>query len=846
MTKLSDSDSAGTMGEDGNNDVTAATTTTTMVVTTTEHEEMSVGEARYWGSYFREVRHNHCMMKPISLLMFFLFGIFLLVTLVLQLPGLVMGLILAPIIQRSAWYVEFLYPLPIGRWAHLLLMEASSKVRLGKSDDKNRGLHSRTIEQKIEVVPGRVYIHPIPQWVDNLGYLVVCLPQPTIERTERSIITVEEGRDPIVGFIIDSGQCDAVVKTIELIQEYHYNKRSIRLESIVSTHKHHDHTGGNTELLKHAMGSTITRVYGGAVEKVPNCTDHLVNGEKLTLPKFGSNDMNLVVEVEAIAVPAHTRGSMVYRLRTKTDEVGQAAVEFLFTGDTIFSGGSGVPFEADVGSETESQLAKSNGNTFIRGNLGPNAMERCFAEVMARAMPNDHSSDATERILIFPGHEYTQELLARQFQNAVGETSKWKNFPPRDYFETVSQLYIAFHRRSLPHNSGRLLMVPSTLQREIHINTVYRSMRQTGELVSRAIVYWYDHFCKTKGDTGLLQDGSRRTIPTSNGTRQKQQHRSSNPTPRQKTPSAIKKWNLDVSDINRSVFTTVYTADLESVFDDLVAGRLSKKRALDQLQTMKKRMDQPVVNKRAIPGFLPSDKHIYRGICGLAILGSKPKAMTLSDSRTMHLPPPNDYNSDKTLVSMNRLILVLTRLGLIHTSEGEDISVMIRLLWNEANEYSYPKEYRNSEQKKDSYDGVDVESPGHWHDEVEIGMLKWLMYGVTENQPSWFSKIFCMPCSSIPPNNFVYPEHPASSMNKRSGDLVSHDVLTCYLCRSATGNVQLPPSSRQCTDVASRRMATKTSSRETVSEGSDVEGDHDIEQLASSLRQQISKNVISA
>ena len=28
-------------------------------------------------------------------------------------------------------------------------------------------------------------------------------------------------------------------------------------------------------------------------------------------------------------------------------------------------------------------------------------------------------------------------------------------------------------------------------------------------------------------------------------------------------------------------------------------------------------------------------------------------------------------------------------------------------------------------------------------------------------------------------------------MNKKSGDLVSHDLLTCYLCRNATGCIQM-------------------------------------------------------
>jgi hypothetical protein len=171
------------------------------------------------------------------------------------------------------------------------------------------------------------------------------------------------------------------------------------------------------------------------------------------------------------------------------------------------------------------------------------------------------------------------------------------------------------------------------------------------------------------------------------------------------------------------------------------------------------------------------------------------------------MPPPLDHNSDKTLVSKKRLVCVLTRLGVINSSE-EDVSAMIDELWREANEYCSPKGYY-----KENYGGTDVESD-HWHDEIEIGMLKWILYGVSANQPSWFSKIFCMPCYKVPDNRIVFPEHPGSRMNQKSGDLVSHDVLSCYLCRNVTGstqavdiqparsydNVQPPPYSRKETE----------------------------------------------
>ena len=779
--------------------------------------------AQGWGSVFRELRHSSCMMAPVTLFMILVLVVFFSVTLIFQFPGLLLGFLLAPVLKRSSWYVEFLYPLPIGRWGHFLLMSFTSKMR-HKAKDKNRGFHSRTVEQKIEVVPGRVYIHFLPQWMDNIGYLIVCLPEPTASRTAGD----DQNATPPVGLVIDCGEMDAVVRSVELIQEYHYSEiPKIRLQSILSTHKHHDHTGGNAGFLKHPMGSNIRRVFGGAVEKVPCCTDLLVDGEKIELPRFESNDMNEFVEIETIAVPAHTRGSLVYCLRSK---VGEQA-EYMFTGDTMFSGGAGVPFEADVGIESDKQLRRSNGNTHIRGNQGTIAMERCFTEIVSRAKPNDLSPKVGERILIFPGHEYTQELLIRQFQSMVSEHNKWKNFSPRDYFETVSHMYVAFHRRSLPHNSGRLLLIPSTLQREVHINTHMRSLRRSADLVVRALSFWHGNFCTAKLDNETQTRISGSSI-SSNGNRISINEQRSLP---RKTPSGIKKWNMDAKNANDSVFTTVYTADLKAVIEDLSSGKIRKKKALERLQSMTQKMDSPVVNKRGIPGFLPSDKNIYRGICGLAILGSRPSALTISDSRIMKIPPPMDYNSDKILVSMKRLILVLTRLGLSQTNDEEDISVIIKKLWKEANEYCNPMECGKS------YNSVDLES-SHWHDEIEIGMLKWLMYGVSANQPSWFSKVFCMPCSSdTSKNHIVFPEHPASAMIKKSGDLVSHDIIMCYLCRNATGCVQFQNNNNigsSSFDSNSVNSHARLSLNETESDESCLsDGTHEIEITQSLLEE---------
>lgn len=714
--------------------------------------EAPYDDAGYLGSRFREWRHNPCLMEPVSLMFLLLFGVFMLITLLLQAPTLLLGLLLSPVLTRSSWYVQFLYSWDIAKNIHLFLIRSSRKPP--KADDKNRGFHSRTVEQRVEVVPGRVAIHPIPQFLDNLGYLIVCVPKSKAEKKKDVVITVDDQAESIIGIMVDCGEASATIRMIELIEQQHYGKKKIQIHAILCTHRHHDHVSGNAELMSHEMGSAISRVYSGAVERAPKTSHPLVNGEKLDLPKSGSNDMNELVAIEAVAVPAHTRGSLVYRLSCK--EPNQP--EFLFTGDTLFSAGAGVPFEADVGSETEGQLNQSHGNTFFRANLGQYAMERCFAEILSRAMPDGGvDSSVTEKMLIFPGHEYTAELLARQFHGSLNEACRWKNFVPRDFFDTVSHLYVALHRRSLPHNSGKLLLVPSTLSREIRISPHFRSLRRSGELVVRAISFWYDNFCKDKQDVSKVD--SRDETPLSNE-------------PPTKTTTTLRKWNVHADEVRQDVFTTLYTSDLDSLIDDLMSGAVTNEEAARRLRGATSKLEDAVVNKRAIPGFVPSDKSIYRGISGLVLLGSPPSAMCLADSRTMKLPPPIDSNSDRIMISMKRLILVLGRLGLTNSSDG-NVSVMIKQLWKEANHFI-----------TDDNGPSDVESTHK--DEIELGILKWVIYGVPSNQPSWFSKVCCMPCSKVPEER-KFPDHPISKMKRKVGDLVSHDVLTCALCRTATG-----------------------------------------------------------
>ena len=779
----------------------------------------------------REWRHNPCLMRPITALILILFAVFWIVVSVLKFPTLVLGLLMSPLLQRFQWVIEFWYPTSIGKWLHLTGVRLVNRTRNNSSNqehatDVNQGFHSRAIETRAEIVRGRVYVHPLPQLLDNLGYLVVCLPPPTSTnnqpRTRKARVPVAQpaGQDvvtvdpfanaqetKIVAFIVDCGDADAVVKNIKLIRKRFYGNKEIHVQAVLSTHKHHDHTAGNKAILEHAdwKNNPVKLIFGGAVENVPYCNYSLANGDKLPLPRSGDNSMDDVVEVEAVATPAHTRGSLTYVLRARTEwATGRGPVVCLFTGDTMFSGGGGVAFEADIDPGQDETSSKMTANSYINASASGNAVERCFAEILYRSIPPAAGGPTRESLLLFPGHEYTSELLSRQL-GSQQESCKWRNFAPSVFFETVSQMYISQHRRSLPHSSGRLLNVPSSLERELAINPQLRSLQQRGGVLLAALRLWNRNFATNK-----VSEVAGPAFESSN----------ERATTESKTRATETQWNLGVDDVNRKVFTTVYADDLDEIIRELSSGSIDVQSAALRLEGLKSAMGKPVIGRRPIPGALPSSKNVYRGLLAFALLGSSPTAATLSDSVNMKMSSPIDSSSDRIRVSKKRLIAVLHWLGLC---DGDDGLLMIRIihqLWKETQEYTARvgktvREKENDhgspdETKNDSLSATDVESMPDTDDEVELGALKWIVYGIPERpKSSWFS--YCMPCSSKSKgDDMPSKDHPAGrlGMKRHGGELVRHDVLTCPLCRNGTGCPALVSTSDDV--VFANRISTST------------------------------------
>lgn len=102
----------------------------------------------------------------------------------------------------------------------------------------------------------------------------------------------------------------------------------LQLSAILSTHHHHDHVGGNEELVREFPG---TRVFGYQSDRgrLPALTDALEDEARFDVGGFS---------FRALHIPGHTLGAVAY-----------VCDDAVFTGDTLFVAGCGRLFEGTAG-----------------------------------------------------------------------------------------------------------------------------------------------------------------------------------------------------------------------------------------------------------------------------------------------------------------------------------------------------------------------------------------------------------------------------------------------------------------------------------------------------------------
>lgn len=118
--------------------------------------------------------------------------------------------------------------------------------------------------------------------------------------------------------VVDPGDAEVVLDALQQLE--------LKLQAILVTHHHGDHTGGVAVL----RGATDAQVFGPAREPIP----------PPFTPLHGDDTVQaLGITFRVIDVPGHTAGHIAYF----ADAVDGAPL--LFCGDTLFSGGCGRIFE---------------------------------------------------------------------------------------------------------------------------------------------------------------------------------------------------------------------------------------------------------------------------------------------------------------------------------------------------------------------------------------------------------------------------------------------------------------------------------------------------------------------
>lgn len=150
-----------------------------------------------------------------------------------------------------------------------------------------------------------ITVHSYPIFDDNYAYLV--------QDQAGSASFAVDPADP-------KAAIDAVGATL-----------SGELTTILTTHKHWDHAGGNADLARHYPDISV---YGPAAgletEPIPALTHGVSDGDSWSLGNMS---------ITAMHTPCHTKGHMMYLVEAS----GHTPV--LFSGDMLFAGGCGRFFE---------------------------------------------------------------------------------------------------------------------------------------------------------------------------------------------------------------------------------------------------------------------------------------------------------------------------------------------------------------------------------------------------------------------------------------------------------------------------------------------------------------------
>jgi len=102
----------------------------------------------------------------------------------------------------------------------------------------------------------------------------------------------------------------------------------VRITTVLTTHNHWDHAGGNEALAQQIKGLVV---YGGKGDRAAAVTNEVGHGDAAPIAGGGGN-----VKVSVLFTPCHTPGHVCYVV-----DGGAKGPRSVFTGDTLFVAGCG-------------------------------------------------------------------------------------------------------------------------------------------------------------------------------------------------------------------------------------------------------------------------------------------------------------------------------------------------------------------------------------------------------------------------------------------------------------------------------------------------------------------------
>lgn len=126
------------------------------------------------------------------------------------------------------------------------------------------------------------------------------------------LVTTNEG-----SIVIDPGEAEKTLKYLRV--------NDLKLDAILITHHHFDHTGGIGDMLKFSNNIDVF----GPNNNISNINKRLKDGDTLNI---------IGIEFQIIEIPGHTLDHIAYYSPNKGNPI-------LFCGDTLFASGCGRVFE---------------------------------------------------------------------------------------------------------------------------------------------------------------------------------------------------------------------------------------------------------------------------------------------------------------------------------------------------------------------------------------------------------------------------------------------------------------------------------------------------------------------